>query len=91
MAPPHAILIWADAVNIYCAPQGSPEVAVAFRLSTGGLAQAIALLGAEHIEKAKGQPYLRPEIASRSLLKNNLTVADLRSAREALRELGIIK
>lgn len=91
MPPKHAILIWADSRNIYCAPQASPEAVIAFARSTGGLAKALELLGAEHLDKAAAEPYVRPPYLPKKLAAEGLTAADIANARAALIELGILK
>jgi hypothetical protein len=88
MTPPYAILCWSDDLNIYCAMQGSPDAVISFRLSSGGLAQALELLGAQHLEHP--EPYIRPQIIPKALAKQGLSLDDLAKARNALKEMGII-
>lgn len=86
MAPAHAILVWADAHSIYCAPQASPDAEISFRLSTGGLAQALALLS----KAAPPEPFVRQQIVPRKLKDEGLSLEDYAKARRVLKEVGII-
>jgi len=91
-APPYAIKVWADAVNVYAeVPSLNQPCVLAFRLSTGGLSQILDLLGAKHRQEGAGEPYLRPAYVAKTLMREGLTQRDLDKAREALKNLGIIK
>ena len=89
MAPAHAILIWADAQNIYCAPQATPSAVMAFPFSESGLMRALRALGAA--PPLDAEPYTRPQITPKALVKENLTLEDLAAAAKALKDLGIIR
>jgi hypothetical protein len=88
MSPAHAILCWSDDLNIYCAPQATPDAVIAFRLSQGGLQQALEFLGAAYLTHP--EPYIRPQIIPKALAKQGLSLEDLAKARNALKEMGII-
>jgi hypothetical protein len=88
LIPAHAILCWSDDLNIYCATQATPDAVIAFRLSSGGLQQALEFLGAQHL--AHPEPYIRPQIIPKALAKQGLSITDLAKARSALKEMGII-
>lgn len=91
-APPWAIKVWADDVNIYGeVPSVNGPCVVAYRRSEGGLAMALSTLGAMHSAEGGGQPYLRPPTIAKKLLKEGITPADLEAAREALKDLGLLK
>jgi hypothetical protein len=88
LIPAHAISVWSDDLNIYCAMQGSPDAVISFRLSQGGLQQALEMLGAQHLTHP--EPYIRPQIIPKALAKQGLSLDDLAKARNALKEMGII-
>ncbi len=91
-APSYAVKVWADDVNVYAeVPSLNAPCVIAFRLSEGGLSKAIALLGARHSAEGGGQPYLRPAVIAKQLIKDGITQPDLDAARVALLELGILK
>ena len=91
-APPRAIKVWADAVNIFAeVPSLNAPCVIAFRLSEGGLMQVLHLLGAKLKDEGGGQPYLRPVVIAKKLIQDGITQPDLDAARAALLELGIIK
>jgi len=91
-APSYAVKVWADDINVYAeVPSLNSPCVIAFRLSEGGLAQALALLGAKHTAEGGGQPYLRPAVIAKRLIKDGITQPDLDAARAALIEMGIIK
>lgn len=91
-APPWAIKCWADDLNVYAeVPSVNGPCVVAYRKSTGGLAQALATLGALHSAEGGGQPYLRPPSIAKRLVKEGITQPDLDAARAALVEIGILK
>ena len=87
--PTHAILVWVDNIDLWAAPQHQPDAAVRFRLSDGGLAQALQLIGT--YKPADYDRYERPQLAPQALTKQNLTLEDLAAAAKALRDLGIIR
>lgn len=89
MAPAHAILVWADDLNIYCAPQKQPDRDIAFPKSENGLHRALSILNAEHL--ANPEPYERTQVEPHALTKQNLTLEDLAAAAKALKDLGIIR
>ncbi|SRR6266436_5455026 len=91
-APNHAVKVWADDINVYAeVPSLNSPCVIAFRLSEGGLAKALALLSAKHSTEGGGQPYLRPAVIAKRLIKDGITQPDLDAARAALIEMGIIK
>lgn len=89
-APAHAILIWADERNVYAQlpSVNGPYVAI-FPRSEGGLGQALHQLGAMQVERS-GEPYFRPELPSRELVKKGLTQNDREAARDVLKRLKVI-
>lgn len=91
-APPWAIKVWADDRNVYAeVPSVNSPCVIAYAYTEGGLARMLALLGAKHTADGGGEPYLRPAVVAKALLKDGLTQRDLDSAREALAGLGLIK
>jgi len=91
-APPYAVKVWADDNSIYAeVPSLNAPCVVSFRLSEGGLAQVLKLLGAQHTLEGSGQPYLRPAVISKKLIVDGVTQPDLDTARSILTQLGILK
>lgn len=91
-APSYAVKVWADHRNIYAeVPSLNQPCVLAFRLSEGGLSQVLSLLGARLRDEGGGQPYLRPPVISKNMIKEGVTTLDLDSARMALIALGILK
>lgn len=91
-APPWAIKVWADDINVYGeVPSVNGPCVVAYRKSTGGLEQCLATLGAMHSAEGGGAPYLRPVHIAKRLIAEGITQPDLDAAREALQEMGILK
>lgn len=91
-APPHAIRVWADHMNVYAeVPSLHQPCVLAFPLSSGGLSKVLAILGAKHQEDTAGVPYLRPAVIAKALIADGITQRELDAAREALLELGILK
>jgi hypothetical protein len=91
-APPHAIKVWADHMNVYAEiPSLNQPCILAFRLSEGGLSQILSLLGAKHGQDAAGVPYLRPPVLTKKQISEGITTLDLDAARHALLDLGLLK
>lgn len=91
-APPWAIRVWADDLNIYAeiASLNQPCV-ITVPISEGGLSRILSILGAKHSSEAAGEPYLRPAIVAKEMMREGLTQRDLDLARQSLKSLGILK
>lgn len=91
-APPHAVKVWADHMNIYAEiPSLHQPCVLAFPLSSGGLSKVLSILGAKHQEDTAGVPYLRSAVIAKALIKDGITQNELSAAREVLLTLGMIK
>lgn len=89
-APPYAVLVWADERNIYAQlPSVNGPYVTCFPRSEGGLAATLHHLGAMHCE-AGAEPYLRPEVPSRELIKQGLNQNDRDAALMVLKKLGVV-
>jgi hypothetical protein len=91
-APPYAVRCWCDDRNVYAeVPSLNGPCVVAYPRSEGGMAKALATLGAYHTAEGSGQPYLRPAVIAKKLMADGITQTDLDAARAALLEAGILK
>lgn len=92
-APPYAILIWADELNIYAQlPSINGPYVAMFKRSEGGLSSALHQLGAMHVEHAEPH-YTRPDLPPKvAPAKRGLAVSenDREAARDVLKKLGVI-
>lgn len=91
-APPYAIKVWADALNIYAEIPSinSPYVAT-FRLSEGGLNSILNLLGAKHSTEGAGMVYtIPPQNLSKIVDKDGSSELQRANARDVLRRRGIL-
>lgn len=91
-APPYAIKVWADDLNIYAElPSINQPCVIAAPISESGLSRILTILGAKHITEGHGESYRRPVYIAKELQKEGLTQHDLDKAREALKLAGLIK
>lgn len=84
-APTWAIRVWADDRSVYAeVPSVNGPYVVCYPRSEGGLAKALATLGAMHSAEGSGEPYLRPTAVSKKLMQEGITQRDLEEAGIAL-------
>ena len=91
-APPWAVKVWADDLNVYAEVSSINQPAVVSAAFTeGGLSRILTVLSAKHQSESAGQQYLRPAVVAKHLMKQGLTQEDLDSAARVLEGLGILK
>lgn len=89
-APAHALKVWVDNHALYFELSGvnGPAV-VSFRRHE--LSKALAILFTKFETETHGEPYHRPPVVAKTLLKDGIDQRDLDAAAKALRELGMLK
>lgn len=86
-APPRAILIWCDGVDIYAefpGPSGRPEV-LRYPLTTAGLASALSIVRTRTFDTAAGRHYTPSEPTGQPG-----TAAQRENTRVVLRRMGVL-
>ena len=91
-APTYAIKIWADDNNLYAeVPSIHSPCICKFPITEGGLAKALAVMGAKHQVEGHGEPYIHRPALNKKLMAAGVTQKDMDVAEAVLRKTGFLK
>lgn len=89
-APSWAISCWVDNHTLYFELRGANGPSVV-GFARHELSKALSILFANYEQEGHGEVYIRPPNISKKMIEAGVTTDDLASAREALKQMGILK
>lgn len=88
-APPYAVLVWSDGLDLFAEIPGSPPYVMRLSLTDGGLHKALNLLKVRH-EQARAGRYKPPAVSVTRKGKHVASPSQQQAALDVLRKMGFL-